>query len=199
MAYNKAEQHETSAVFFHRGKSLMGAWASMTIALQIAKDYDLIVFDYDRTLAAFNSDQLYKEVGTPSEMTIIEYLRSINPSIQFAILTNRGDVVYGYSTIKQARERLNLGARKLGIKEEAIYIAWGITYKGKWTIPAAMKLGDPGTAPEERKPGGALLRKIMEDFGVEPEDTLMIGDSLTDIGAAASVGSDGLLVKMERY
>ena len=69
-------------------------------------------------------------------------------------------------------------------------------YKGSWTIPKSMKLGDQGTTREERKPGGALLRKIMEDFGVEPSDTLMIGDSLTDIGAAKSAGCDGLLVKM---
>lgn len=208
MAYNKDEQDHTAAVLFHRGKTLMASWGNAKDALVgLVKHYKLLVFDFDRTLVPFNKVAVYAEVGH-----FIDYLwdnqfdNIKNRRLNLAILSNQGGVVFRektndskYPTLKQALERLETGAIQAGVPQGRIYVAWGINYKKKWEIPESMRPGDTGTTPEERKPGGALLRKIMEDFGVEPCDTLMVGDSLTDIGAAQSVGADGLLVKMERY
>ncbi len=202
MAYDKNQQHDTSAVLFYKGKTMMAGWASANDALiDLVEHYKLLVFDFDRTIVPFNSDKVYDEWDG-----FIDELKIDNLGTKVAILTNQGGIVFRektgdkkYPTIAQALQRLSTGSISMGIGLSKIYISWGIEYDGQWAIPKGMTLGDDGSTPEERKPNGALLRRIMEDFEVESSDTLMIGDSLTDIGAAKAVGCDGLLVKMERY
>lgn len=48
-----------------------------------------------------------------------------------------------------------------------------------------------------RKPNPDMLHRAMEDFGVAPDDTLMIGDSLSDMEAARNAGVRSILVRTE--
>ena len=43
---------------------------------------------------------------------------------------------------------------------------------------------------ERRKPDPESLLKLMEKYGIKPEDTLMVGDAPTDIRYAAAAGAD---------
>lgn len=49
---------------------------------------------------------------------------------------------------------------------------------------------DPVTGGELRKPNGPHLHRIMKDFGVLPEQTIMFGDSDKDSGSAKLAGVD---------
>lgn len=53
----------------------------------------------------------------------------------------------------------------------------------------------PDAATERRKPGAGMLREAMATFGVDPADTVMIGDSARDLLAAAKAGCRRLLVR----
>jgi len=43
---------------------------------------------------------------------------------------------------------------------------------------------------EKRKPDPDSLMKLMDKYGIRPEDTLMVGDAATDMQYAAAVGAD---------
>ncbi len=56
--------------------------------------------------------------------------------------------------------------------------------------------GGPWTRDCEcRKPKPGMLLKLMQDHGVRPENTAMIGDRDVDLGAAARAGVEGLLFR----
>ncbi len=47
---------------------------------------------------------------------------------------------------------------------------------------------DPNAHCECRKPKGGMLKEAIKTFGIEPLDSWMIGDKISDIQAAQSVG-----------
>lgn len=47
---------------------------------------------------------------------------------------------------------------------------------------------DPSAASDRRKPGPGMLLEAMDDFAVTADETVMIGDSLTDMQAAVAAG-----------
>jgi D-glycero-D-manno-heptose 1,7-bisphosphate phosphatase len=53
----------------------------------------------------------------------------------------------------------------------------------------------PERATERRKPGPGMLREALDRFEIEPADALMIGDSLKDLEAGASLGCPRALVR----
>jgi D-glycero-D-manno-heptose 1,7-bisphosphate phosphatase len=55
---------------------------------------------------------------------------------------------------------------------------------------------DPPWAPtERRKPGPGMPREAMQRYGQATSDTVMIGDSLSDLQAAAAAGCRRILVR----
>ena len=55
---------------------------------------------------------------------------------------------------------------------------------------------DPPWAPSpRRKPAPGMLREAMQRFRATPAETVMIGDSLRDLEAAAAVGAKRILVR----
>lgn len=52
----------------------------------------------------------------------------------------------------------------------------------------------PDHAGPRRKPGPGMLQEAIARFGAKPEDTVMIGDSLRDLEAAAAAGCRRVLV-----
>ncbi len=53
----------------------------------------------------------------------------------------------------------------------------------------------PWAATDSRKPAPGMLRQAMRRFGAVPADTVMIGDSLRDLQAAAAAGCRRILVR----
>jgi D-glycero-D-manno-heptose 1,7-bisphosphate phosphatase len=53
----------------------------------------------------------------------------------------------------------------------------------------------PWAQTERRKPGAGMLREAMQRFRASPQDTVFIGDSLTDLQAAQSAGCRKILVR----
>jgi len=49
---------------------------------------------------------------------------------------------------------------------------------------------------ERRKPDPESLFMLMEKFGIRPEDTLMVGDAVTDMQYAAAAGADACAMLM---
>ena len=52
----------------------------------------------------------------------------------------------------------------------------------------------PDQATSRRKPGDAMLREALAEYGATPEDTAFIGDAITDMQAAFSVNCQRYLV-----
>jgi D-glycero-D-manno-heptose 1,7-bisphosphate phosphatase len=53
----------------------------------------------------------------------------------------------------------------------------------------------PAAATDRRKPGPGMLREAMQRYSSPAADTVMIGDSLHDLQAAAAVGCRRILVR----
>lgn len=53
----------------------------------------------------------------------------------------------------------------------------------------------PENPTHRRKPGAGMLIEAMQMFGAAPHETLMIGDAITDMQAAASAGCARALVR----
>jgi len=53
----------------------------------------------------------------------------------------------------------------------------------------------PGPPSQRRKPAPGMLREAMQQFGVTPYQTVMIGDDLRDLQAAAAAGCARILVR----
>lgn len=53
----------------------------------------------------------------------------------------------------------------------------------------------PWAASDRRKPGPGMLQEAMRQFRVGPHDTVMIGDDLVDLQAAARAGIRRILVR----
>jgi D-glycero-D-manno-heptose 1,7-bisphosphate phosphatase len=53
----------------------------------------------------------------------------------------------------------------------------------------------PWAATERRKPGPGMLREAISRFRTTPGETMMIGDALRDLEAAAKVGARRILVR----
>jgi D-glycero-D-manno-heptose 1,7-bisphosphate phosphatase len=46
-----------------------------------------------------------------------------------------------------------------------------------------------------RKPGGALVQRAVEEFGIDPEQSFAVGDRWVDVALARTVGARGVLVR----
>jgi D-glycero-D-manno-heptose 1,7-bisphosphate phosphatase len=53
----------------------------------------------------------------------------------------------------------------------------------------------PGRAGPRRKPAPGMLFEAMQRFGVAPEETVMIGDALSDLEAASAAGCRRILLR----
>lgn len=126
-------------------------------------------------------------VKTPEEMVFIPgALQSIarlnEAGMKVAVATNQSGVARGWLTL----EDLTKIHQKLidSLKEEGGHIDQ-IYFAGELPEGASIR----------RKPGPGMLLEAMELFGVTPEETIMIGDNITDMQAAKNAGVRHILVQ----
>ena len=147
--------------------------------------FKLIILDRDGVI---NEDSPFY-IKSPDEWHAIngslEAIAKLEHSgYKVAIATNQSGVARNYFT----RDTLDLIHKKM-IAE--IAIAGGhLGVNDIFICPHG-----PEDNCECRKPKPGLLLKAMQKFNVEPQETLLIGDSMRDLLAAKACGAKALLVK----
>lgn len=160
-------------------------------------DYKLIIFDVDGTLAELYSTRLLPGV--------MDWFNNKPEEVEIAIATNQGGVglrywmeseKFGkpgkYPTQTAVTDRLAQVAEKLGLAWEDVYVAYAYRDKRRDEFgPTPPEFSNtPYWRHDWRKPQAGMLRQAMADYGVEPEETLMVGDREDDRAAAEAAGCD---------
>lgn len=181
------------------------------------KRYRLVVFDWEGTLSDALGPILHcvsTEAARLNFGTLDEQLA--RQSVDLG-LVNALKKVFPHLTLTQHEQLLDAVQQTLLTKPMGIYLVPGaielIEYlngeeiflaiasnKGQQSLQKAVqhagldvyfKVLRSGEQVEP-KPSPAMLREILQEFAVEPKDALMIGDSLSDIEMAQSLGVDAI-------
>jgi D-glycero-D-manno-heptose 1,7-bisphosphate phosphatase len=143
----------------------------------------LVLLDRDGVL---NEDRALS-VRTPNELRLIPgaatALRRLNErGIKVAVVTNQSVVGRGIISeemLRRIHARLQDELRRERARLDDLLVAT-----------------DPPNVPSEwRKPAPGMLREAMRRFRAGPDETVMIGDALRDLEAAAAVGCRRILVR----
>jgi D-glycero-D-manno-heptose 1,7-bisphosphate phosphatase len=143
----------------------------------------LVLMDRDGVLNKDRPDS----VKSPEELTMIpraaEAVARLNAAgIKIAIVTNQSVVGRGIidvAMLERIHSKLHDELARAGARLDAIFVA-----------PER-----PDAASERRKPGPGMLREALSRFRASPAETPMIGDSLSDLKAAAAAGCKRVLVR----
>lgn len=183
----------------------------------MAKNYDLIVFDWDGTVmdsTAVISGSIQaacRDVGlpVPSDETARHVIgMGLKEALQYAVPEASGDI---YDQLAASYRRhflahdasipLYPGAREtiaeLHGKGITLAVATGKSRNGLDRALHSSELGSyfhaSRTADETfSKPHPAMLLELMEELAVQPERTLMVGDTTHDLKMAANARVDAL-------
>jgi D-glycero-D-manno-heptose 1,7-bisphosphate phosphatase len=141
----------------------------------------LALIDRDGTIII---DRVYLSDPDGIEFTpgAIEGLRLLRDAgFALVLITNQSGIARGYfdaARLDQIHDRLRSMLAAEGLALEAIYVC-----------PHG-----PDDGCDCRKPAPGMVRSALRDFGFDPEDAVLIGDSDADMGAAAAAGVAGLRV-----
>jgi len=135
------------------------------------------VLNQDRDDYVKSPDELIVLPGAPAAVA-----RLNRAGIKVAVVTNQSAVGRGIITLAgldAIHARLGAHLRAADAALDALLFA-----------PDA-----PTGASERRKPGPGMLREALAQFGVAPDEAVMIGDQPTDVEAARRAGVAFLLVR----
>ena len=181
--------------------------------------YDLIVFDWDGTL--FDSTALIvraiqaacRDLGAPVPsdeaaahvigLGLQDALQHAVPDLPVDLYPELGRRYRQHYFASHDQVTLFAGVPALltGLRERNHWLAVA-TGKSRHGLNEALRIsGLAGsfdatrTADETRsKPHPQMLQELMREFGVDPERTLMIGDTTHDLQLAANAGTDAVAV-----
>ncbi|MEN9367651.1 MAG: hypothetical protein RL489_2009 [Pseudomonadota bacterium] len=181
--------------------------------------YDLIVFDWDGTL--FDSTALIvraiqaacRDLGAPVPsdeaaahvigLGLQDALQHAVPDLPVDLYPELGRRYRQHYFASHDQVTLFAGVPALltGLRERNHWLAVA-TGKNRHGLNEALRIsGLAGsfdatrTADETRsKPHPQMLQELMREFGVDPERTLMIGDTTHDLQLAANAGTDAVAV-----
>lgn len=160
--------------------------------------YKLIIFDVDYTLADPETGDLLPGVS--------DWFEAHGDGVQIAVASNQGGVglrhwmevehfgrprdfptrdeiqVYLECVIARLPERF----RPALTQNLRVCFAYQSKKSGKWSPTPGGCEGNPDWLPENRKPAPGMLRAAMQAAGAGSDETLMVGDSDDDQGAAAA-------------
>jgi HAD superfamily hydrolase (TIGR01662 family) len=161
---------------------------------------ELVIFDVDGTLAgAYTLDLL---PGVRDFFRLV-YHSGCKAVPRLAIATNQGGVGMRYMlhrrgsgsfdkypTGQEIEQRLKELLADLGaVAEVPIYVSYTYqTSQGKWTPIPPEEMENPRWHRQWRKPQPGMLLQAMLDAGVTRRQTLFVGDSPDDLGAAQAAG-----------
>ncbi len=159
----------------------------------------LIVFDVDGTLAKIYTLHLLPRV---QDFFRLVYNNCVETP-KIAIATNQGGVgmrywmeqegwgkPHKYPTVDEIEERLRGLVEALGAPIDLpVYVAFRYKNReGQWAPVPPEYADDPRWEQDWRKPLPGMLLQAMRDANAAPQETLFVGDSEDDRGAAAAAG-----------
>lgn len=164
----------------------------------IATKAKLIIFDIDGTLADRDTNQLLPGV--------VDFFEKAGREFRFALASNQGGVglrlwmeTEGFGEPEKFPTEALVQSRiadlmnrlpPLGDNDPIAYISYAYQSRtsGLWSPVPAGKENDLEWLPRCRKPAPGLLIQAMNDARVMEQETLMVGDSTDDQGAAEAAG-----------
>ncbi|MFB0515611.1 MAG: D-glycero-alpha-D-manno-heptose-1,7-bisphosphate 7-phosphatase [Candidatus Neomarinimicrobiota bacterium] len=140
--------------------------------------FRLLLFDRDGTLT-YENRRYHRDLLTlPSYPFAGPTLQDLAAAgYHLAVVTNQSGIAHGYWPLEAVQALHERFCRE-----------WGVT------LPFYICPHHPDEGCQCRKPGASLLQQAMTDCGIEPGSSLMIGDSMSDYGAAQAAGVGFALV-----
>lgn len=143
----------------------------------------LVLLDRDGVLNADRPDH----VKSPAELQMLAGAAEAVAALRarghrVAVVTNQSAVgrgMIGPDMLDAIHDRLRAELARAGARLDGLFVC---------TDP-------PWAATDRRKPGPGMLREAMSVFRTPPSDTVMIGDDLRDLEAAAAAGCSRVLVR----
>jgi len=159
-----------------------------------------VIFDLDGTITApfFDFDAMRKEMGLPADAgPIWEAMAAMGPEQR-----RRTEAVLNFHEQKAVEEsQLNDGAEETlrQLRARGIYVGVLTRNRRSNALAVAKKHGlmfDEVVGREEGplKPDAFGVLKLCERFGVEPRQSLMVGDYLFDLLCAKAAGAVAVLL-----
>lgn len=154
--------------------------------------YDLILFGRDGTLTIPASGAKFPKTvddqqWMPGRLERLKELHAQN--IHTAIITNQGGAAWGIFTPRDMNNCLNKQVWQSEMS--AFYVCYHDTSEKARASDRTIKeltLPDLYKGHERRKPGPGMLIEAMDDFEMEPDKTLYVGDRPEDEKAAQAAG-----------
>lgn len=172
------------------------------------KDYQLLVFDVDGTIANRNEDRLLPEAR--DFFKLLYQWSAVVTVPKLALATNQGgvglrlwmqDSGWGepekYPTLEAVQERLRAIQQQIPLSTY-LYTAYAYqTQKTReWAQVPIEFAGRSEWRRDWRKPNGGMIQQAMLDYGIQnPKQVLFVGDRPEDKGAATAVGVDFIWAK----
>lgn len=172
------------------------------------KDYLLIIFDVDGTIANRDEDRLLPEAR--DFFKLLYQWSAVAPLPKLALATNQGGVAlrlwmeeagWGepekYPTLEAVQIRLHAIQQQIPLST-MLYTAYAYqTQKTKEWAPVPIQFaGQPEWGRAWRKPNGGMIQQAMVDSGIQnPQKVLFVGDRPEDQGAATAAGVGFVWVK----
>ena len=134
----------------------------------------LCIFDVDGTLVETKSGATFRKSADdwrwlPGRLEKLKGL--VASGVSVAIATNQGGVAFGYMKATDVLEELMKMCREANIAGSNLHICFN---HPNGTIPGYKRDDDM------RKPGPGMLIEAMFDAGVDPDETLYVGDRPED-------------------
>ena len=157
------------------------------------KDYTLYLFDLDGTLADMNATTLYLDAQAWFEE---------HPSVNWQLVTNQGGVglrhwmeTNGFGEPDQYPTEASIWERfktlfPNDLHRVLVAFAYQSKKSGQWSPTPLVDRESLSWRRDWRKPSGSMLLHAMNRCNVDPEHTVMIGDSDEDEQAADAAGCD---------
>lgn len=146
----------------------------------------LVLLDRDGTI----TQEIGRDITHPDDIQLLPgadaAVAHLNRAgIKVVLCTNQDVVGRGevdLETLREVNDRLLQKLTAAGARLDAIYEC----------------CDDPAHPTRRHKPGPGLLEEAIRDFGADPARTPMIGDEITDMEAAATLGCPRHLVRTGR-
>jgi HAD superfamily hydrolase (TIGR01509 family) len=160
-----------------------------------------VIFDLDGTITEpfLDFDAIRQEIGlTPQDSTLREAMEKMNPPQRKRAM----DIIERHEAKAVAESTLNVGAKSMLDKLRADGIKIGILTRNKRSnaLAIAQKHNLEFDAIFDRedgpvKPDAFGVLWLCKKFGVQPAESLVVGDFLYDVQAAEAAGAGAVLLK----
>lgn len=156
-------------------------------------EYKLAIFDIDGTLTEVTPEALRCNPGLvtpnapgdqrPKSGVVAKLAELKRDGVHIALATNRGGVAWGYNTLEEAEALAREAAALCGIPDARVYVCpYHAEARGLWALAEYAQENDC------RKPAPGMLLEAMAEAGIDPAETIFVGDKDTDQEAAENAG-----------